>query len=112
VTANFIWDDKNTAHIGEHGVTPAEAEYVVDHARPPYPRQHGDDKFIVRGQTREGRFIQVIYLPASDAAEVDYRRVDLVAMDESADSFYVIHARPLTAAEKSAHEKRRRRKGQ
>jgi uncharacterized DUF497 family protein len=110
--AHFIWDERNTAHIGEHGVTPAEAEYVVAHARPPYPRQHGDDKLIARGQTRAGRYIQVIYVPVGDAMELDYTEVDLLALElESADSFYVIHARPLTSAERGPLKRRRKGKG-
>jgi uncharacterized DUF497 family protein len=104
---HFIWDAKNEAHIGEHGVTTAEAEYVVRHAQAPYPRENGDNKYLVRGRTPHGRFIQVIYVALEDSAEADYAQMDLM-MVESADSFYVIHARPLTAREKSALKRRRK----
>jgi uncharacterized DUF497 family protein len=106
---HFIWDAKNELHIGEHGITPAEAEYVVRQARPPYPREHGDNKYLVRGPTADGRLIQVIYVALQDSTEADYSQMDLM-MVESADSFYVIHARPLTAREKNALKRRRKRR--
>ncbi len=43
----FQWDDDNVGHIAEHGIHPAEAEYVVEHAKPPFPRTAADGKFIV-----------------------------------------------------------------
>ena len=59
-------------------------------ARPPYPLASTDDKFLVRGPTAEGRFLQVVFL------------VD----DE--DSVFVIHARPLTDKEKKRYRRRLR----
>jgi hypothetical protein len=32
------WDEWNVEHIDEHGMSPAEAEHVVKHAEPPFPR--------------------------------------------------------------------------
>jgi hypothetical protein len=64
----------------------------------------------VRGQTRGGRYVQVIYVPVADSAEIDFTQVDLLAL-ESADSFYVIHARPLTSAERGPVKRRRKGKG-
>ena len=78
----FRWIDWNTEHIAEHGVSIREAEYVVDHAKRPYPRTIGDGKMLVRGKTREGCFLQVIYVIDRDK------------------TVFVIHARPLTDAEK------------
>jgi hypothetical protein len=109
--AGYIWTGKSIEHIAVHGITPEEAEYVVNHAKAPYPRQHGDDKLIVRGQTATGRYIQVIYVLEADAAELDFTEVDLLAMDASADSIVVIHARPLTDAERGPVKRRRKRKG-
>jgi hypothetical protein len=84
---------------------------VVTHAKPPYPRQHGDDKLIVRGQTKAGRYIQVIYVLESDAAELDFSQVDLLSIDDAAESIVVIHARPLTDEEKRKLKGARKRKG-
>src|SRR6476646_8721868 len=46
----FCWNDWNVGHIAEHGVSPDEAEVVVRGARPPFPRDRGDGKFLVWGQ--------------------------------------------------------------
>lgn len=88
---DFRWNEWNVDHIGEHGVSPEDAEHVVKHARRPYPRQVGDEKILVRGQNASGDHLQVIYL-LDDAWTV-----------------YVIHARPLTASEKSKYRRHFRR---
>jgi hypothetical protein len=54
--AGFIWQTKNREHIAVHRVKPHEAEYVVIHAKRPYPEYIGDNKFRVRGQTDQGRY--------------------------------------------------------
>lgn len=86
----FRWNDWNRQHIAIHGVSPDEAESVVDHAQPPYPEPIGDGKWRVRGQTSVGRYLQVIFVFDPD------------------DTAFVIHARGLTDAEK--RQLRRRRK--
>jgi hypothetical protein len=48
----FQWDEKNTAHIQEHGVSPGEAEFVVRHAKSPFPEQIPDGKSLVWGPPR------------------------------------------------------------
>jgi hypothetical protein len=53
----FRWNEWNIDHIAGHGVTPEEAEYVVDNAAGPYPRFEGDGKYIVRGQTDSCRWL-------------------------------------------------------
>jgi uncharacterized DUF497 family protein len=107
MTPAFIWNKKNVEHIAEHGVTPEEAEFVVLNGRTTY---HEDNKWLARGQTRSGRYLQVIYVMESDATGIDYSEVDLLEVAGACDSFYVIHARPLTTAERSTF-KRRKRKG-
>ncbi len=69
---------------------PEEAEHVVVHARRPFPRYHRDGKYLVRGQTDAGRWLQVIYV--FDPANV----------------VYVIHARPLKESEKRSVRRSRR----
>lgn len=84
----FRWNAWNASHVSKHGVSPLEAEWVVNHARPPYPAYAGEGKWRVRGQTQEGRFLQVVFV---------------VDPDETG---YVIHARPLTDRERSLLRRR------
>ena len=86
----FRWNDWNLDHIAIHGVIPAEAEYVVDHAKPPYPEQIGDQKWRVRGRTGAGRYLQVIFLFDPDG------------------TIFVIHARGLTHQELRQFRRRTR----
>ena len=87
----FRWIDGNRDHIAIHGVDSEEAEMVVRSAQPPYPEQIGNDKLLVIGQGRGGRYLQVIYVLDPD------------------DTVFVIHARPLTDREKKRYRRRRRR---
>jgi uncharacterized DUF497 family protein len=86
---SFRWNAWNVEHISGRASV-EEAEYVVENAAPPYPRSAGDEKFIVRGQTYAGRYIQVVYI------------------FDPADVVYVIHARPLTENEKRQLRRSRR----
>jgi hypothetical protein len=87
----FRWNGWNREHLAEHGVWPDEAEDVVRSARPPYPRHEGHRHYRGRGQTREGYYLQAIYLIDAN------------------DTIYVIHARPLTENEKRLLRRGRRR---
>jgi uncharacterized DUF497 family protein len=73
-----------------HGVTPAEAESVVGDAESPYPKKIGDEKWLVIGRGTGGRFVQVIYLLDPDG------------------TVFIIHARPMTDAEKRRYRRRKR----
>ena len=77
--AYFRWNAWNVEHIALHGVGIEEAEYVVHHGE---RRRIGDGKYKAVGQGPDGRWLQAIYI--FDPPGVTY----------------VIHARPLTAAEK------------
>ena len=86
----FRWNEWNLEHVGTHGVSPGEAEYVVDHAQPPYPEPIGDGKWRVRGQAPTGRYLQVIFVLDPD------------------DTAYIIHARGLNDQEKRRLRRRLR----
>jgi uncharacterized DUF497 family protein len=86
----FRWNDWNLGHIGSHGVSSEEAEYVVENALRPFPEYVGDEKWRIWGQTFNGRYLQIIFLYDPD------------------DSIFIIHARGLTENEK--RQLRRRRK--
>lgn len=89
----FRWIEWNIDHIAAHGVTPEEAESVVRNARPPYPKEIGDDRFNVVGRGSGGRLIQVGFIIDPD------------------DTVFVIHARPLTQREKARERRHDRRRG-
>ena len=78
----FKWIDWNVGHIAQHGVSPEDAEWLVNHPRPPYPRRAGRDKWVVHGRTPGGDLLMVVY-----AFEPD-------------DRVFAITARPLTDREK------------
>jgi uncharacterized DUF497 family protein len=78
----FRWNDWNREHLATHGVEPEEAEAVIRAARRPFPRKVEDDKWLVWGRTRGGRFLQVIFVVDPE------------------NTVYVIHARPLNEQEK------------
>src|SRR5947209_4510461 len=105
----YSWDQANVEHIGKHGVTPWESQYLVDHARPPFPEYRGNGRFMVRGKTRDGRWLQVVFaLLKDDEVDVDSLEPHDVAAfsDGEAQVVRVVHARELTHAEK--HQARKR----
>ena len=79
---DFRWIPWNIDHIAGHGISPEEAELAVERAKRPYPRRSEEDKWLVRGRGRGGRLIQVVFVLDDDG------------------TVFVIHARPLTDAEK------------
>jgi uncharacterized DUF497 family protein len=90
VNYEFRWNGWNIEHIAEHDVNPVEAEYVVNHARAPWPEKLANDKWRVWGQTNDGRCLQVVYVFDPDA------------------TVFVIHARELSKVEKRRFRRRRR----
>ena len=87
----FRWNQWNLDKCDKHNVAPSEAEYVLNHPSRGYPRKIGDEKKLAIGQTPDGAFLQVIYVIDPDG------------------TLFVIHARPLTEAEKHAVRRGRRR---
>ncbi len=97
----LLWDDWNIDHIAKHGVVPEEAQEVVASAKRPFPKDQGNGKFLVRGRTAQGRFLQVIFVYRSiesvDLGVLElHERLELIDKGEAA---YVIHARELRAGE-------------
>ncbi len=86
----FRWNEWNVDHVGKHGLQPWLVEYVVNHPSPGYPRHLTREKYLVWGQDIDGLYVQVIYI--FDPPGV----------------IYVLHARPLTDAEKRRLRRRRR----
>lgn len=88
----FVWNDRNIAHIGEHGISWRQAQYVVENVKAPYPQSVGDDKRLVIGKLPDGHFAQVIYVPSRAVAG----------------AVFVLHARRLTDSEKRRFRRRTR----
>jgi uncharacterized DUF497 family protein len=86
----FRWNDANREHISRHGIAPGEAEYLVRHARRPYPEKRENGKFYIAGQLPDGTYAQVVFI-----------------IDPSP-FVYVIHARPLIEKEKRIYRRRTR----
>ena len=86
----FVWNSTNIEHIAKHGISPREAEYVVENARPPYPQKIGDGRRLVVGRLQGGQYVQVIYVRSRSVPQ----------------AVYVIHSRPLTDPEKRRFRRR------
>ena len=84
----FRWNEWNEQHIARHGVMPDEAEDVVRGAQAPYPLADSEEKYLVWGPGLGGRLLQVVFVIDAD------------------DTVFVIHARPLTEAEKRRYRRR------
>jgi hypothetical protein len=108
VKKRFRWDAWNIEHIAKHRVSQSEAEYVVRNALPPYPRAAGGEKEVVRGQTADGRYVQVVYIFDSDE-DFDYENAsfeDMLSLAADDDPpIYVIHARELSTSEKHRYRR-------
>ena len=89
----YRWIRWNVEKVMLHGVRPEEAEQVVNGAKNPYPQHRTDDRYLVRGSTSAGRFVQVVYLLGRD------------------DIAFLIHARPMTHKEKRQWRRYRRKRG-
>jgi hypothetical protein len=108
----FAWDEQNRDHVAKHGVTPGEAEYVVENSFGPFLRELGDGKRRVWGATDAGRMLQVIYvLKRQD--EVAFTSINLLDWEilhgtPNAKIARVIHAMDLTPNMKRQFRRRRR----
>jgi hypothetical protein len=78
-------------HIDQHGVTEAEAEWILAHPGEDGPSSGGSRQAL--GQTREGRYLRVIYVP-----------------DEEGDGVFVVTAYPLAGKQLKAFRRRQRRR--
>ncbi len=78
-------------HIYSHGVTEAEAEWILAHPLEDGPSS--DDSRQALGQTEAGRYLRVVYVP-----------------DEEGDGIFVVTAYPLAGKQLQAFRRRRRRR--
>jgi hypothetical protein len=102
----------NREHIANHGVTPAEAQFVVENAMSPFPQEVGDGKRRAWGATAAGRLLQIIYV-LKQQDEVEFESVDPLdwaKLQDIAEAKIarVIHAMDLTPDMKRQMRRRRR----
>ena len=83
--------DTGLPHIYDHGVTEEEVRQVL--ARPVENRVGSDDSKVAAGQTSEGRYLRVYYVP-----------------DAHGDGVFVVTAYELRGKQLKAFRRRRRRK--
>jgi hypothetical protein len=79
-------------HIYEHGITEAEVEWILAHSTEDEPSSGGSRQAL--GQTADGRYLRVIYVP-----------------DEEGDGVFVVTAYPLAGKQLKAFRRRQRRRG-
>jgi uncharacterized DUF497 family protein len=108
----FLWDDFNRAHATKHGVKKEDAEFVVEHASPPYPRRKEKGKLLVWGADRAGRIVEVIYAMKT-AEEIEFESIDPMQLADVADQenvvgVYIIHAMPLDGRRLKQYRRSRR----
>lgn len=106
----YQWITRNREHIAKHGVQPHEAQYVVEHARSPFPREIETDKLLVWGRAESGRYLQVIFVYLSDE-EVDFGELsplDRLRFERGEEVAMVIHARDMTQDQKRQFRRRTR----
>lgn len=107
----FAWDGWNKEHVTKHGSNEAEAEYVIEHAAAPFPREIGDGKYLVWGKAPSGGFLQVAFafklveeLEFTSLTFLDW--VTLIDYDGTV-AIYVIHAMPMTSNQLRQYRKLR-----
>jgi uncharacterized DUF497 family protein len=108
----FAWNERNTQHIGKHGVEPGEAEYVVRHAKPPFPRRMGEEKLLVWGRGADGAYLQVVfvYLPDERVKLSEFSAAEVAAFEAGERVILVIHAMEMTNDMKRQYRKLRGRR--
>jgi uncharacterized DUF497 family protein len=108
----FAYDDWNREHVAKHGVSHADAEYVIESARRPYPKKIEEGKFIVYGPDRTGRVLEVVFAFKS-ADQIDFDTVDLLQLGDLSEAqnpvaVYIIHAMPISGRTKKRYRRRLR----
>ena len=87
----YLDPETGLPHIYEHGVTEAEAEWVLAHPGEDELCSGGSRQAL--GPTRAGRYLRVVYVP-----------------DEEGDGVFVVTAYPLAGTQLKAFRRRRRRR--
>lgn len=97
----FAWDDWNSEHVTKHGSNATSAQYVVEHAEDPFPREIGDGKFLVWGRTAASDYLEVIFV-FKIPEELEFAALQLLDWAALIDypgtiAIYICHAMPMKA---------------
>jgi hypothetical protein len=87
----YLDPETKQPHIYSHGVTESEVEWILAH--PSEDRPCSGDSWQALGQTVDGRYLRVIYVP-----------------DEEGDGVFVVTAYPLAGKQLKAFRRRQRRR--
>ena len=95
----FAWDDWNSEHVQKHGSNRSDAQYVIEHASDPFPREVGGGKYLVWGQTSTGAYLEVIFTFRSPD-EIPFESLSLLEWSAFIDyaarvAVYVLHSMPM-----------------
>jgi hypothetical protein len=97
---DFRWNEWNVEHIAKHGVQPDEAERVIRHAKRPYPRYHGDNKWLAMNKRKQAKPFWEMNTEELAAATAEFDKEFI------ADTF-----RPMTAVERARWRRIKRKPG-
>lgn len=103
----YQWTAWNREHIEKHAVEPEEAQFVVEHARPPFPRGIENEKKFVWGQTDDGRFLQVVFVYLLDE-EVDFVSLpplERIRFEDGEEVGFIVHAMDMTSDQKRQYRR-------
>ena len=108
----FLYDSWNRAHVGKHGITPDDAEFVVENAAAPFPRKVEVGKYMVVGPDRAGHIIEVVFA-FKIAEEIAFDAVDPIDLGEVSEkqnvvAVYIVHAQGVTGRRKKHYRRTRR----
>jgi hypothetical protein len=87
----YLVPESGLPHIYDHGVTEAEVEWIL--ARPGEDGPSSGSARQAVGQTSEGRYLRVVYVP-----------------DQEGDGVFVVTAYPLTGRPLKAYRRRTKRR--
>lgn len=63
---SFLWFEDNLAHIAEHGISPADFEFVMNHPDE-HSVSHSSGLPCVFGWTPDGRYVIAVYEEIDEA---------------------------------------------
>jgi hypothetical protein len=87
----YLDPETGIPHIHEHGVTEAEVEFILKHRGEDEPCARDSRQAL--GQTADGRYLRVVYVP-----------------DDEGDGVFVVTAYPLAGKQLKAFRRRQRRR--
>ncbi|MFZ0679397.1 BrnT family toxin [Candidatus Binatus sp.] len=77
--SGFAWDNANRSKCQKHGVSIAEMEHVLAHAKtlivPDLKNSRAEPRFLAIGPTEEGRYTFVVFTPRQTRSGIFMRPI-------------------------------------